>query len=93
MKIFWDFDLFRSVKLPGHRDIGTPGLRVKLPGHRDRVWSYRDTGTGHRLIKGDHAPPAEGQGDEANMTVAKFKILKRFKVLENYTIFQKSKFF
>ena len=36
-----------------------------------------------------HAPPAGGPGAKAHRMVAKFHILKRFKVLDNESIFQK----
>ena len=39
--------------------------------------------------KGYHAPPAGGGLRPPPRMVAKFKILKRFKVLENESIFQK----
>ena len=38
---------------------------------------------------GNHAPDAGGPGAKAPRMVAKFNILKRFKVLENESIFQK----
>ena len=48
---------------------------------------------GHLATKGYHAPPAAGPGDEGPRMVAKFKILKRFKVLENESTFQKYQHF
>ena len=46
-----------------------------------------------RPLKGYHAPPAGGPGAKAPRTVAKFHFFKRFKVLENESIFQKYQHF
>ena len=45
-----------------------------------------------RPFKGYHAPPAGGLGAKVPRTVAKFHILKRFKVFDNQSIFSKKKF-
>ena len=45
-----------------------------------------------RPFKGTHAPPVGGPGAKAPRMVAKFPFLKRFKVLENESIFQKKIF-
>ena len=46
-----------------------------------------------RPLKGYHAPPAGGPGSGSPRTVAKFHFLKRFKVLENESIFTNSNMF
>ena len=52
-------------------------------------WRREDFGSGGDTwpTKGYDAPPAGGPGAKAHRTVAKFKLLKRFKVLENESIF------
>ena len=57
-------------------------------------WRRRDFfGAKLRPLKGYHAPQQGVQGAAAPRMVTKFKILKRFKVLENESIFQEFQHF
>ena len=63
----------------------------------DGHWRKEDFGSGageHLATKRlSRPPPAGGPEGEGPRTIAKFKLLKRFKVLENESIFQKYQHF